>query len=81
MDDVLDKLNIGKVNYIKIDVEGAEFEVLKGLEKTLKKHRPVVIVEVLEDPSKLRNLSQQGYDVKQIAPQYYILAPFERCPS
>jgi FkbM family methyltransferase len=30
---------------IKIDVEGFEFQVIKGLEKTIKKHRPRIIFE------------------------------------
>lgn len=31
---------------IKIDVEGEEYEVLKGAEKTLEKHHPSLIIEV-----------------------------------
>ena len=31
---------------IKIDVEGAEHEVLKGAAETMKTHRPVLVVEV-----------------------------------
>lgn len=34
-----------KVDLIKIDVEGAEFNVLKGAYNTLKKSRPVIIFE------------------------------------
>jgi len=37
-----------EVNFIKIDVEGAEYEVLKGMEKAIKKHRPVITCEVLD---------------------------------
>ena len=33
-------------DYIKIDCEGYEYFVLQGAEETLKKHHPVVIVEV-----------------------------------
>jgi FkbM family methyltransferase len=32
--------------FIKIDVEGAEYEVLRGAEATLKKHRPIVLSEL-----------------------------------
>jgi len=35
-----------KLRLIKIDVEGAEFEVLSGAKKTLKKHKPTVLVEI-----------------------------------
>tara|TARA_Y100000589_G_scaffold297731_1_gene305692 strand:+ start:383 stop:1300 length:918 start_codon:yes stop_codon:yes gene_type:complete len=35
-----------KIGLIKIDVEGFELEVLKGLETTLKKNKPVVILEM-----------------------------------
>lgn len=32
--------------FIKIDVEGAEYEVLRGAESTLKNHRPIVLSEL-----------------------------------
>lgn len=34
-----------KIDFIKIDVEGAEFLVLQGAEQTLKKWKPVVVFE------------------------------------
>ncbi len=33
-------------NFIKIDAESAEYEILRGMEKTIAKHRPIVSVEV-----------------------------------
>lgn len=36
LDDELEKMGITKVNFIKLDVEGAEIEVIKSSEKTLK---------------------------------------------
>lgn len=36
-----------KVSLIKIDVEGAELGVLKGLEQTIIKHKPIVLIEIL----------------------------------
>jgi len=44
-DDYLTKHNINKVDAIKIDVQGFEPEVLRGLEKTLKRDRPIVWFE------------------------------------
>ncbi len=34
-----------KIDFIKIDVEGAEFLVLKGATKTIKKHKPIIVFE------------------------------------
>lgn len=42
-DDLL--LDLPKVNLIKIDTEGHEIEVLHGLQKTLKKYTPKIIIE------------------------------------
>ncbi len=36
------------VGFVKIDVEGAEYEVLKGMEKAIKKHQPIITCEVLD---------------------------------
>lgn len=43
----LDNLYIkGDISLIKIDVEGHELDVLKGAEQTIKKHKPVIAIEV-----------------------------------
>lgn len=44
-DDFLHNLGINKVNFIKIDVEGYEYEVLKGLKNTIVNYRPVINFE------------------------------------
>lgn len=41
---------------IKIDVEGAEFEVLKGASGLLGEHAPVMMVEVINDPGKREDI-------------------------
>ena len=46
----LDTFNFNKINFIKIDVQGFELNVLKGANKTLKKNNPVLCIE--EDDSK-----------------------------
>ena len=49
LDSLLEELNREvPVNWIKIDVEGAELEVLKGLNKTLSKNSPKLLIEVFE---------------------------------
>jgi FkbM family methyltransferase len=48
-DEVISRLNLEEISIVKIDVEGAELEVLRGLEKSLAKYRPFVLCEVLPD--------------------------------
>lgn len=45
IDGLVKELNIPKVDFIKIDVEGAELDVLAGGQETLKKFKPIVIME------------------------------------
>lgn len=44
-DDFLKNNGISHVNFIKIDVEGYEYEVLKGLEQTIRQSRPIINFE------------------------------------
>jgi FkbM family methyltransferase len=41
----LDSLNLKKLNFIKMDVEGMELEVLLGGKETINKHRPIIYAE------------------------------------
>lgn len=41
----LDSLNLPGLDYIKIDVEGAEGLVIRGAQETLKKYKPIVVFE------------------------------------
>lgn len=34
--------------FVKIDVEGGEYEVIKGMEKAIEKHQPIITCEVLD---------------------------------
>lgn len=46
IDSLVDKLRIEKVDFIKIDVEGAEKEVLAGMQGLLRRQRPALLIEV-----------------------------------
>jgi FkbM family methyltransferase len=48
LDDVFGRLEWGKLDFLKCDVEGAEWMVLQGGEKTISKHFPIVLMEVVE---------------------------------
>jgi FkbM family methyltransferase len=51
-DDVLSALQVGQIAVIKIDVEGGELEVVRGLATTLARQRPAVICEILPSYAK-----------------------------
>jgi len=46
LDDIVREQNITRLNVIKIDTDGYEWEVLQGAEKTLQTFRPVIIFEI-----------------------------------
>jgi FkbM family methyltransferase len=41
----LDSLNFDRIDYMKIDCEGYEMQILKGGEHTIRTHQPVIVVE------------------------------------
>jgi FkbM family methyltransferase len=43
----LDSFELDNVGFIKIDVEGAHLLVLKGAEETIKRNKPLMLVEIL----------------------------------
>tara|TARA_R110000850_G_scaffold116505_6_gene232342 strand:- start:1436 stop:2275 length:840 start_codon:yes stop_codon:yes gene_type:complete len=49
LDEQLKELNVNEVNFLKIDVEGAELQVLKGAINTIKNHRPILLLEINKD--------------------------------
>lgn len=54
--DELELTDITDIAFIKIDVEGAELEVLTGFKQTLQKYNPVITCEVLDCHSAETNL-------------------------
>jgi len=53
---IIDELNIENVCYIKIDVEGHEYEALLGLKKILSRDHPTLMIEI-HDSCSTKNLS------------------------
>lgn len=47
LDTYLSEIKINSVDLIKLDTEGAEYQILKGATKTIDTHKPIVICETL----------------------------------
>ena len=67
LDDMMDEGRLSRVDFIKIDVEGAELEVLEGAMEMLKRFRPRLVVE-LHNPEMDRRcpelLRKLGYRIE-----------------
>ncbi len=56
---VEEKLRIGRLGVVKVDVEGGEREVLLGMEHHINKDRPAVLIEILPIHSDAGRLTRQ----------------------
>jgi FkbM family methyltransferase len=61
LDAIVKEAKLQRVDVIKIDVEGAEFEVLQGASQTLDHFRPVLIIELVQD-----QLKSMGSSIDQV---------------
>lgn len=75
---VLDDIS-ERVGLIKIDVEGFEFEVLKGAKNLIERDRPELFIETFSDRSEIEALIPSCYkfiEVYNNAPTYHYSARF-----
>ena len=82
----LDELNIieNKIDFIKIDVEGFEIEVLKGALLTIQKYLPIIWVESFDDKyiSVENFLTENGYVLRESLPNSnHIFIPNRLCQN
>ena len=61
LDNVCGRLGVERIEVIKIDVEGAEMAVLRGASSIIKKHRPLLIIELSD-----KHLIRQGSSVSEV---------------
>lgn len=59
LDEFVSENHIARVDFIKIDVEGFEIQVLKGAKKTLETFRPILVFEY-----SLENIQTQSGDIE-----------------
>lgn len=73
----IDELDMFGIDFIKIDCEGYELEILKGAKDTIEKFRPVMLIEVNKSALKRQGLKEKdifqflekaGYEYKNIYP-------------
>ena len=72
IDNALKDLRLARVDFIKIDVEGAECEVLCGLEETVKKYKPKILIEVFhENIDEIKTIMKKSkYGLIRISPYF-----------
>lgn len=60
----------GTPSVVKMDVEGHELRALKGMTKTLMRHKPAIIIEILEGQENVKDyLNLLGYIMVQVLPE------------
>jgi len=76
IDDFLNENKIEKVDFIRMDVEGYERQIIKGMEKTLDKYNPMIQIEVHkkfmpENHTKelFEEFQKRGYECKYYIPR------------
>lgn len=83
LDDIVKENPLERLDFIKIDVEGAELKVLQGAAATLRRYRPLLLLEVAD-----RTLRQQGSSREQLLDylrmldyELYIFDPYSGLPA
>ena len=78
---LLDNFNFSQVDFIKIDAEGSEFDILEGAEQTINEFRPVIVIEVWNNKLKKKKLfdwcADCDYTWAKINSENYLLLPNE----
>ena len=90
MDRIVGDAKLGRVDWVKIDVEGAEYQVLQGIEETLERFKPRLLVEVWQrNKSKVEKLlSEHNYVMNRVSEECefrngsyadYLCTPMNQC--
>jgi FkbM family methyltransferase len=66
LDDFAEEQRFQKLNFIKLDVEGMEYEVIKGALRTIEKHKPILYYET--------GLYEKGFWAETLRGEKVILA-------
>lgn len=67
IDDLVASGRIRSPDVVKIDVEGAEIDVLEGMRQTIEEHRPAIVCELHETaPEFVKTMDALGYSVSNL---------------
>lgn len=80
----LDDLALRRCDFIKIDVEGMETEVLTGARETLRRHSPILYIEndrAAEEQPLIRHIAELGYDMYWHTPSLFNPNNFKGNPT
>jgi len=76
LDTFLNEISIEKVDFVRMDVEGYEYHIIRGMEKTIEKSKPMFQIEVHStlmgsDNTKkfLKEFQNAGYETKYYIPR------------
>jgi len=76
IDTLVDELGIKKIDFIRMDVEGYEFEIFEGMKNTLEKSHPIIHIEVHKSIMGIKKtkkwfelLKSFGYETKYYIPR------------
>ena len=59
LDDYVQTKNITKIDFIKIDIEGGEYNALRGMREVLSKMKPILLLEISDFALKNANHSEE----------------------
>ena len=62
IDNLVERMNLEKIAFIKIDTEGAEMKVLRGGKETIKNFKPFMKLEINHKNKELEYLYEDGYE-------------------
>jgi hypothetical protein len=62
LDHFVEENGIGRLDFVKADVEGAELRVLEGAKETIERFKPAFLLEIEE-----RHVERFGYHAKDVA--------------
>ena len=56
IDETVAKLGLSRVDFIKMDIEGAELDALRGGESSIRKHRPKLAISLYHSPEEIETI-------------------------